>query len=90
MRAIDQIPPSQRSRVRFVARQAWIECVGDFDNAAVLVDMRMGREVGGAWVLSACQVAKTFLVHWSQNGVSEPAAVPVSGEPFTTFEDDET
>jgi hypothetical protein len=90
MRAIDQIPPSQRSRVRFVARTAWLESCGDFDNAALLVDQRMGREVGGAWVLSACSVAKTFLVHWDQNSVAEPASVAVPGEPFTLFEDDET
>ena len=90
MRSIDAIPPSQRQRVRTVARASWIESGGDWDVAALLVDQRMGREVGGAWALEAAQVAKVFLTHWAQNNVESPAAVAVCGEPFTTFESDES
>jgi len=84
------LPHSQRSRIRAIAKAAWMESGGDFDTACLLIDQRMGREIGGAWVLQSTTEGHSLCVYWSQNNISDPAAVAVFGEPGNDyFESDE-
>jgi len=84
------LPHSQRSRIRAIAKAAWTESGGDFDTACLLIDQRMGREIGGAWVMQAITSGHSLCVWWSQNNILEPAAVAVFGEPGNDyFESDE-
>jgi len=76
-----EIPQSQKNRIRLLASKAWRLTAGDSSTAKVLAGRQIEREVGGKWVIAGNQLAEDLIDYWEENGVCEPAAVFVAGEP---------
>ena len=81
MRNAAPIPQSQKNIVRATARKAWRQCVGDAATAEVLAVELIRREIGGAWIIEANQLAIDLLGYWQENAITEPASIYVAGEP---------
>lgn len=75
------IPQSQKNIVRNIARRAWRTANCDAALANKEIDQRIGREIGGAWVLEGRRIAGDLIDYWEENGITDPAAVFVAGEP---------
>lgn len=75
------IPQSQKNRVRLNALNALRLNVGDAFAAKSMARRQNEREVGGAWVNDANELSDDLIDYWEKNGICDPAAVFVAGEP---------
>lgn len=78
---IDRLPRSQKNRVRVVARDSWFETDGDVPKSTLLICERVRRVVGQDYIGPAETLAVKLVRYWSANGIFEPEAIYVPGEP---------
>jgi len=80
------IPQSQKNIVRTIARKAWRLGVDESgrNNATTaeqVANRDILREIGGAWIVEASELASDLLMYWQANKITEPASIYVAGEP---------
>ena len=81
MPRFNPIPQSQKNIARQVARRAWHDAACDPEKAIELIEDRMHRQVGAAWLVDATLIANDLIGHWHEKGISEPQSVYCRGEP---------
>lgn len=75
------IPQSQKNIARSNARKAVRFCVDDAPTAIVMARNLNRREIGQQYLGEADQLSEKLIEYWRVNGVYEPAAIFVAGEP---------
>jgi hypothetical protein len=75
------LSPQQRNTVRTGTRKAWRLCQPDSATAIAMAHGQNRREIGQQYLPEADRLAEELIEHWLENGVCEPAAVFVTGEP---------
>jgi hypothetical protein len=81
MSGLNPIPKSQQNLARLHALKGWTRTVGNAPKAKALAEQQNQRFIGNEWIDDANQLSSDLIDYWEENGISEPAAVFVAGEP---------